>query len=314
MADRTSIEWTDATWTPVKGCTRASEGCRNCYAEIMAARFSGPGQWGEGLAAIVETPSGKDHRWTGKTRLDEAELLKPLHWRKSRRVFVCSTADLFHETVPDEWIYDVFAVIERCPHHTFQILTKRSARMREFMTQLCRLPDQICSFYDLPTDGSCKLYQPIRNVWLGVSVEDQSHHQRMDDLRETPAFTRFVSFEPLLRPISADLTGIHWAIAGGESGPGARPMHPDWPRSLRDQCAAAGVPFFFKQWGDWAPHPSGDPVTIRQYHQQIGYIDRDTGERKRNPNRTSDETMRRIGKKAAGRLLDGIEHNGIPPR
>ena len=140
VADNTKIEWTDATWTPVKGCTRVSPGCGGpgphggCYAEIMAARFSKPGQWGEGLAEIVTLPNGrKDHRWTGNVRFDEAELLKPLRWKRARRIFVCSTADLFHEKVEDDWIDRVFAVMALCPQHTFQVLTKRPERMREYL-------------------------------------------------------------------------------------------------------------------------------------------------------------------------------------
>lgn len=184
----------------------------------------------------------------------------------------------------------------------------------------------------------------LPNVWLGTSVEDQPRaDERIPHLLATPAALRFLSMEPLLasvdltdfctgfyftnpltgrryhdapddHPSASDNLGarIDWVIVGGESGPGARPMHPDWARSLRDQCAAAGVPFFFKQWGDWAKHPTGQPVTIRQHHASIGYIDADTGERKRHPSRCTDETMRRIGKKAAGRLLDGREHSEFP--
>lgn len=192
-----------------------------------------------------------------------------------------------------------------------------------------------------------RVYDGLPNVWLGTSVEDQTRaDERIPHLLATPAAVRFLSMEPLLGPVSLhpeadhiyqrlsrwygpdgfDDTGsqpvitrrkdlfplIDWVIVGGESGPGARPMHPDWARSLRDQCAAAGVPFFFKQWGDWAKHPTGQPVTIRQHHASIGYIDADTGERKRHPSRCTDETMRRIGKKAAGRLLDGREHSDFP--
>lgn len=318
MADRTSIEWTDATWTPVKGCTRKSPGCVNCYAEIMAARFSKPGQWGEGLATIVETPHGKDHRWTGAVRLDSKELLKPLSWRKPRRIFVCSTSDLFHEAVSDDDLDLVFAVMGRADQHTYQVLTKRPERMRDYIKSRTRLPDEIGAFYDLPTDGSAPIYQPLRNVWLGVSVEDQSRAtERISVLQDVPAHTRFVSFEPLLGPVNADLRGVHWAIVGGESGPGARPMHPDWARSLRDQCAAAGVPFLFKQWGehltifdrdvedpDWRncarwehAHPKGRWWNLAGgtgFHgDRVVYVDR-------------------VGKKAAGRLLDGKQHDAFP--
>ena len=343
MADQTSIEWTDSTWTPVKGCTRKSDGCRNCYAEIMAARFSGPGQWGEGLATIVKTPQGKDHRWTGEVRFDEAELLKPLRWKRPRKVFVCSTADLFHEDVPDEWIDRVFAVMALCPQHIFQVLTKRADRMREYLAARSGMGSApICQAINMIPNGMGNrhgaLSMPLRNVWLGVSVEDQQRaDERIPDLLATPATVRWLSCEPLLGRLSLRhlqydgmtnidaLTGDHgvilplrgrgrkldWIVVGGESGPGARPMHPDWARSLRDQCAEAGVPFFFKQWGEWYPHPSGEALTIRQYNNQIAYIDVDTGAQKHHPNRHTDATMRRIGKKAAARLLDGREWNEV---
>ena len=367
MADNTKIEWADTTWNPVKGCTRASEGCRNCYAEVMAARFNKPGQWGHGLAEIVETPNGKDHRWTGDVRFDDDELLVPLGWRKPRRVFVCSTSDLFHDDVTDEMLDLIFAVIERSRDHTFMVLTKRPARMQSYIADRFRLPDGVAALYDLPTDGSAKVYQPPRNVMFGVSVEDQaSADERIPYLLKTPAFRRFLSCEPLLGPVdltrimedgaqecfhqtnnphlSLDrrvwtetrsslncLTGhywgedlldgqwegwcgeheqaspgigqpgyyrpLDWIIVGGESGPGARPMHPDWARSLRDQCQAAGVPFFFKQVGEWFHEselgwwPFGDEAIERC--QSVG-------------------EYYRVGKKAAGRLLDGREWNEVP--
>jgi len=313
MSDKTKIEWADATWTPIKGCTRKSPGCVNCYAEIMAARFSKPGQWGEGLSTIVQTNEGKDHRWTGLVRLDDNELLKPLHWTKPRNIFVCSTSDLFHEDVTEEDIDLVFAVMERARQHTYMVLTKRAERMRDYITARTRLPDNIAAFYDLPTDGSAKLYQPFSNVWFGVSVEDQTRaDERIEALRETPALVRFISFEPLLGAITANLTGIHWAIVGGESGPGSRPMHPDWARSLRDQCASANVPFFFKQWGEWRDGGGHVPIPVRNYQSHICYLDKDTGKCKSNPNRFSDETMIKLGKGKSGRLLDGVEHNGFP--
>lgn len=302
MADNTKIEWADTTWNPIRGCTRASTGCLNCYAEIMASRFNKPGQWGHGLAEIVHGPTGADHRWTGEVRLDDAELLVPLSWRKQRRVFVCSTSDLFHDRVEDEWLDLVFAVIERCRDHTFMILTKRPARMRDYIKSRFRVDDRIGHFYELPTDGSAKLYQPPRNAMFGVSVEDQAAaDERIPLLVDTPAFWRFLSCEPLVGPVVLEpnwLNHLDQVIVGGESGPGARPMHPDWATSLRDQCQQDSEnpfhqpAFFFKQWGEWAPHPSGEAVTIRQYHDSIRYIDITTGERKRNPNRWTDCTMR----------------------
>ncbi len=313
MSDNSAIEWTDATWNPVRGCSRVSEGCRNCYAEIMSARFSGPGLWGEGFAHFV----GGDHRWTGKVELIESQLELPLQWRGSWRIFVNSTSDLFHEALDSWQIAQVFAVMAVAQQHTFQVLTKRADRMRDrlsseqfwdevnaFGTELALesadpLNRRSDDYRAIATDGSVD--EPLPNVWLGVSVEDQAAaDERIPLLLATPAAVRFLSCEPLLGPIDLfnirhgsdnDLPvlgtqwGPDWVIVGGESGPGARPMHPDWARSLRDQCAATGVPFFFKQWGIWHPNDHA--------------IKGDTGHTKMN-------------KKLAGRLLDGREHNEFP--
>ncbi|MFN3261678.1 MAG: DUF5131 family protein [Pikeienuella sp.] len=340
MADRTSIEWTDATWNPVRGCSRVSEGCRNCYAEVMAARFSGPGDWGEGLAEIVGPPGKRDHRWTGKVKLAEHLLDQPLRWRRPRRIFVNSTSDLFHEAIPDDWIDRVFAVMALAPQHTFQVLTKRPERMRDYLTRHdvgLRWADATDK---LPGAGVRVIWpetvvrwtkEGLPNVWLGVSVEDQAAaDSRIPPLLATPAAKRFISAEPLLGPINlgaiegewdalddgadesvAPEPILDWVIAGGESGPGARPMHPDWPRSLRDQCAAAGVPFFFKQWGEWAP----------QGMSSERWIVRADGshESSTTPNGVGRHAMRdggcfvyRVGKKAAGATLDGREHREFP--
>jgi protein gp37 len=335
MSTGTTIEWTDATWNPVRGCTRVSEGCRNCYAEIMAARFSKPGQWGHGFA----TMKGGDHRWTGKLALIDDQLGLPLHWRKPRRIFVNSTSDLFHENLPDEAIDKVFAVMALCPQHTFQVLTKRPERMRRYLSSDDRaanvrdwLNDQgpQLGLTDAQIVAACAGVSsgPLPNVWLGVSVEDQRHaNERVHELLWTPAAKRFVSAEPLLGPV--DLTRLNnmdtvahdalrgirvkpplgepidptpanrldWVIVGGESGSDARPMHPQWARALRDQCAAAGVPFFFKQWGEWigaGQTVEGQPPD-RAYHRwPDGAI------------------SARVGKKAAGALLDGREHREFP--
>lgn len=251
----TSIEWTDRTWNPVRGCSRVSEGCRNCYAEITAARFSNyvqliagsepfladdSGNIKAGLFDdfVLRTPSGP--RWTGKVELIESKLTEPLHWKKPQRVFVNSMSDLFHEALPDEAIDRVFAVMADCPHLTFQILTKRPERMLKWFSSGLQM----------------KVNPPWSdpNVWIGVSVEDQATADaRIPLLLQTPAAIRFVSYEPALGPVDFRketwTAGLDWIIAGGESGPGARPPHPDWFRSVRDQCAAAGVAFFFKQWG-----------------------------------------------------------------
>jgi protein gp37 len=214
MSDGSSIEWTDATWNPVRGCTKISPGCKHCYAETFAERFrsvpSHPFEQGFDLRLVPEA------------------LDLPLRWRSPRRIFVNSMSDLFHEDVPEEFIRRVFEVMRQASHHQFQVLTKRSARMVELAATIA-LPD---------------------NVWMGVSVENADYTVRIDDLRKVRAAVRFISVEPLLGPIPRlPLRGIHWVIVGGESGPHARSMDPSWVRSIRDQCAKAGVPFFFKQWG-----------------------------------------------------------------
>ena len=214
MSDNSNIEWTDATWNPVRGCTKVSPGCKHCYAETFAERFRGvPGHPFE---------QGFD------LRLVESAIDLPLKWRSPRRIFVNSMSDLFHEDVPDLFIRRVFDVMRRARQHEFQVLTKRSERMAEVVAGL-----------DVPD-----------NVWLGVSVENEKYVSRIDDLREVRATVRFLSVEPLLGPIPRlDLRGIHWVIVGGESGPRARPMAPAWVRTIRDRCRREGVPFFFKQWG-----------------------------------------------------------------
>lgn len=214
MSDGSAIEWTDATWNPVRGCTKISPGCKHCYAETFAERFRGvPGHPFE---------QGFDLRLVP----DALEL--PLRWRSPRRIFVNSMSDLFHEDVPETFVRQVFDVMRLASQHAFQVLTKRSARMAELARTL-----------DVPN-----------NVWMGVSIENEDYTSRIDDLMRVPAKVRFLSIEPLLGPIRRlSLHGIHWVIVGGESGPRARPMDPGWVRSIRDQCAEAGVPFFFKQWG-----------------------------------------------------------------
>lgn len=223
----TSIEWTDATWNPVAGCTVITPGCTNCYAMRMAARLNAMGV--EKYAGLTRK-SGDRYVWTGKVMLDERSLEAPITWRRPRKIFVNSMSDLFHADVPEEFIGRVWSVMEQTPRHTYQILTKRPERMREVVTKL-----------DLPV---------LPNVWLGTSVEDEAVLSRLDDLRQVPARLRFVSFEPLLGSVAkADLTGIDWAIVGGESGPRARPMLEEWVDEIRLRCAVAGTAFFFKQWG-----------------------------------------------------------------
>lgn len=236
MATISSIEWTDATWNPVTGCTKISAGCKNCYAERMAQRLQAMG---------VEA-----YRDGFSLTLQPKTLDVPLHWRQSRTIFVNSMSDLFHKDVPTSYIQQVFDVMVRADWHRYQVLTKRSDRLLE-LAQALPWPEQ---------------------VWMGVSVEDARVQHRIDDLRKVPAAVRFLSCEPLIGPLQRlDLSGIDWVIAGGESGPGARPMDPDWARSLRDQCARAGVAFFFKQWGGVNKKTAGRILDGRTWDEMPGH-------------------------------------------
>lgn len=224
MSQTSTIEWTEATWNPVRGCSRISEGCRFCYAERLAGRFSGPGMPYDGFVRITNHGA----RWTNKVELVEDALELPLRWRRPRRIFVNSMSDLFHERLGHEDILRVFDVMRRASWHQFQILTKRSDRLREFSKELPWPP----------------------HVWMGVSVESAEHTGRIEDLRRTKAAVKFLSLEPLLGPLpNLRLRGIDWVIVGGESGPGCRPINSTWVLDIRDQCLQARVPFFFKQWG-----------------------------------------------------------------
>jgi protein gp37 len=237
MSDGSAIEWTDATWNPVRGCVKVSPGCKHCYAQTFAERWRG----------IPDHPYGQGF----DLRLVPEKLEDPLRWRKSRRVFVNSMSDLFQDGVPVDFIARVFATMARAGWHTYQLLTKRAERMREVVN---RLPSPLI---DLP------------HVWLGVSVENRKHGlPRIDDLRHTRAAVRFLSVEPLLEDLGPfDLTGIHWVIVGGESGPGARPMQPEWVRSIRRQCREQRVPFFFKQWGGVQKGKHGRLLDGRTYDE-----------------------------------------------
>lgn len=293
MSAESSIEWTDSTWNPSTGCTKISPGCANCYIERTPPFRMAGRKFVNGKIPLL---------------LHEDRLDAPLHWKKPRRIFVNSLSDLFHDDVPDELITKVLGVIVYCRRHTFQVLTKRPKRMREALRRLT-LEDclnQACLAPDfLPT-------WPPENLILGVSVENRKHGMpRIEHLRETPAAVRMLSIEPLLEDLGQlDLSGIGWVIVGGESGTGARPMHPLWPRRIRDQCVKAGVPFFFKQWGELAPLGKTSGLDPNHFYPGRG-------------NRASvmsgvpmDEptSMFRIGKKAAGRLLDGREWNEMPQR
>jgi protein gp37 len=234
MAQCSSIEWTHATWNPVVGCQKVSSGCAHCYAERMARRLaamaraaSARGRSPGRTANYVDVLDSRG-QWNGRVFLDDSAIEDPLGWRKPRTVFVNSMSDLFYDEVPFDFVARVFDVMNRCPHHTFQVLTKRPHVAAHVSKRLRWTP----------------------NIWLGTSVENQTVAHRIEDLRRTGARVKFLSIEPLLGPIPRlPLRGIHWVIVGGESGPGARPMQPEWVRCIRDRCVARGVPFFFKQWG-----------------------------------------------------------------
>ncbi len=219
MSDHTRIEWTDATWNPIRGCTKISPGCAHCYAETFAERFRGV--------------PGHPYEQGFDLRLVPAKLADPLEWSKPRMVFVNSMSDLFHEGVPDDYIREVIDVMLLANWHTYQVLTKRSGRMKELLQT---------TLHDAAA---------APQIWWGVSVENRRDGlPRIDDLRASPAATRFLSVEPLLEDLGTlDLTGIHWVIVGGESGPRFRPIDGNWVKEIRDQCRSAGVSFFFKQWG-----------------------------------------------------------------
>lgn len=348
MSDRSAIEWTDATWNPTVGCSIVSKGCTNCYAMQMAARLEAMGQ---PIYRGMTKPSKAGPVWTGKVELSNwGQVIKPLSWRRPRRIFVNSMSDLFHEALPDEAIDQVFAVMltSQAQHHTFQILTKRPARMQAYMRGLIdqrASRDRLLPIIRKMVGNPCGWFEPRwshlpDHIWLGVSVEDQATADaRIPILLETPARVRFISAEPLLGAVdlhhlrapdglhASALQGQHddnfytfdakldWVIAGGESGPDARPAHPDWFRALRDQCAAAGVPYFFKQWGEWTPgenveRQTGTVEVARRFDDRWRFgrenLARDDGHFDDQPD------VYRIGKKAAGALLDGREHREFP--
>ena len=341
MADNTGIEWCDATWNPIRGCSRVSEGCRHCYAELIASRFSDDGQPYAGLA--TRDPP----RWTNVVRDVPGALIQPMLWTRPRKIFVNSMSDLFHEGLPLQIIGRCFAVMALCPWHIFIVVTKRAARMRELIATDSWLYETIygqmewlaANHPEVKAKYSSHPYRfafpngmpwPLPNVWKIVSVESQKETHRVRDLLHTPAAKRGVSVEPLLGPI--DLTEIphengrsehyyhaldgyvidgsqsetprlDWVIVGGESGPGARPMHPDWARALRDQCRDAHVAFFFKQWGAW--------VECSHQERDADFICNDP-ELLVNDPKLNVVPMRRTRKQNAGRELDGRTHSEFP--
>ena len=305
----TKIEWAEKTWNPITGCTKVSEGCRNCYAERMSKR----------LAGRYGYPKDDPFRVTfHPDRLDQ-----PLHWKKPSTIFVCSMGDLFHQAVCFQQIAAVFGIMAATPRHTYVLLTKRPYEMRQWFERMtdyelgdCEIPR--CWAYSMSEGriqdfdvwpGTHRAEWPLPNVYLGVTVENQqAADERIPTLLQIPAAGHWLSIEPMLSAIELGLLGtapktwgygykpvgdlISGVILGGESGPGARPMHPDWARGVRYQCEAAGVPFMFKQWGAWAPAPNAGIIRYKEEVVTVG-----------------DADMRRLGAKRAGRLLDGREHN-----
>ena len=318
MSDRSKIQWCDASWNPIRGCSRVSTGCKNCYAERIAVRFADTGQPYEGVAfpnggrgVDVKLESlakgGKSSGWTGEVHFIPELLEQPLRWKRPRKIFVNSMSDLFYEKVPDARIHEIFRVMSQARLHTFQILTKRPHRMREYFLQ----------------PHSWTRY-PLPNVWLGVSVEDQkTADERIPVLLETPAAVRWVSYEPALGPVDflhfPDTTrkaplpkGLDWLVAGGESGPGARCAHPQWIRTVRDQAMLAGVPFFFKQWGEWLNSSQLRPAFSDAELDRVTFrtVRREPEDNK--PNAGLADLYFRVGKKRAGHLLDGIPWQEFP--
>ena len=281
MAERTDIESTDATWNPITGCSVTSPGCRHCYAMRLAGGRLKHHPSRRGLTK--KTDAGPV--WNGEVRFNEHWLTAPLRWRKPRRIFVCAHSDLFHPAVPDEWIDRVYAVMALAPRHVFQVLTKRPERMADYFSndsdshmRMVEAGDTILWQYGGrlgPFDFPWSTSFPLDNVWLGVSVEDFERTERILHLRETPAALRFVSFETLLGDIGpVDLRGIGWAILGGESGPRARCMEPDWARAIRDLCLKDDVGFFFKQWGGPRPKSAArllDGVLYDSIPERLSY-------------------------------------------
>lgn len=316
---KTKIEYVTDVWNPLTGCDPVSEGCENCYARRMAYR----------LKVRCGYPADNPFRVT----LHPQRLDQPLRQRKPRRIFVCSMGDLFHEDVPEKFLYDVWDVMVLNRQHTFLVLTKRPARMKNFIERvMANRMDYAYTLGNTPEGTETRKWaqKPVQNIWLGVTAENQqTADKRIPILLQIPAAVRFVSVEPMLGPVDLERwlpiewsevgetwieafpgkhcydTRLHWVICGGETGPGARPMHPDWARSLRDQCQATGVPFFLKSWGEHC-YPSQMPDTTYYALLDRYDLDQDAGAHH------VIESPWKVGKKAAGRLLDGRTWDEVP--
>lgn len=321
------IEWTERTWNPIVGCSKVSEGCKNCYAIRMAWRLSHNPKTADRYAGTVHKTCGGKANWTGVINVLSDVAMLPLQVKKPTMWFVNSMSDLFHEQLDDNTIISLFDIMRDCPQHTFQVVTKRTARAAEFLRKYSP--------------------EPLPNVWIGFSVENQkTANYRLPHFNLFSAAVKFVSMEPMIGPVKIEealgetlkwhaggmKNCISWVIVGGESGPDARPMHPDWARSLRDECTLAGVPFFFKQWGEWytTHFKMGNPpkptfVMWRDYQhftQKLwsakgdacvdmkGKLCKSGGDMMHAAYPVA--IMQRVGKKAAGRLLDGHEWNEMP--
>lgn len=386
MADKTGIEWTDATWNPIVGCSIVSKGCTNCYAMQVAHRMERIFD-----ATLDPTTPNIPHRyraltqpskagpvWTGRINIAPDHIItQPLRWTRPRRIFVNSMSDLFHENVSTDWIDKIFAVMALTPQHTYQILTKRPERMAEYLRKssartsaiaeaTIEMPGTADLVWENVEDTADLKNWPLPNVWLGVSVEDQeTANERIPWLLNTTAAIRFVSCEPLLEPVDlgriclvkqkagSDRAGIHinalagkyvesgleytgewdvnttleelpqlkldWVIVGGESGKDARPMHPDWARAIRDQCAEADVPFFFKQWGEWAPGECEKGFSLRTLQAATLYssgwdILKITPKEAETLHRDDSPDLWRFGKRNVYNCLDGIYHTAYPEK
>jgi protein gp37 len=322
MGSQTKIEWTDSTWNPIRGCTRVSEGCRNCYAERVAARFSQKGKPYEGFAIW----KAGEPRWTGKIEFIDSHLHDPLRWKEPRKIFVNSMTDPFHPGVTETWLDSIFAVMALSDWHIHQMLTKRVKRMMEYTRSVGQisacdiLQARVARFAEAiaiergekttsPYWDTWLENWPLKNIWLGASAEDQPNYDyRRDDLENTAAAVIWWSLEPLLGPITLNLDSCKrlpdWIVVGGESGPDARPMHPKWPRDIRDECRRAGVPLFFKQWGEFAPHRD------ENFPQVSISVDGQTSTTR--VQNADWQIMSKVGRARAGHKLDGQEWKEFP--